>query len=391
MASARVDHTPSTRVSIPEMVGIGFPCDRELQRDSLPFPAGTRLISSDSHWLETGDVWTSRFPEHLRDKAPKVVRTPKGWNIEVGGRMRFPDIITEAQDTFECLPGMSEVEARLADLDAEGVEKELLFPQKVLSLIREADLEARAWVFRGYNQYIASICAQAPDRLYGVGIANFWDPDAFESSIEEIRALGLKAIMAPIMPGQRPDGTDILYASPEMDPFWSAVEKSVLPFCFHIGEAVKIDSFGGLGAHFLSQTGGFRLNWGALTFGGVFDRHPALKVVFVEAGINWVAGAIQDADLAYEAFHPLMTPQLRHTPSWYWFNHCYATFMTDAAGLALLDFIGADRVMWSTDYPHNESTVGYTRSAAHAVFAATSEDNAKKIVGETALDVFDMR
>lgn len=197
--------------------------------------------------------------------------------------------------------------------------------------------------------------------------------------------------MAPIAPGLRPDGSEIFYASPEMDPFWDAVEQSGLPFCFHIGEAVKIDSYGGLGTHFLSQTGGFRTNWGALTFGGVFDRHPRLRVVFVEAGIAWVAGALQDADLAYEAYHSLMTPQLKHTPSWYWFHHCYATFMTDAAGLALLDFIGADRVMWSTDYPHNESTLGYTRSAARAVFDATSEENARKIVGETCLDVFDMR
>ena len=382
---------PETAVSLPKMVGIGFPCDRTLEAEGAPFPPGTRLISSDSHWLETGDVWTSRFPAHLADKAPKIVRTPKGWNIEVGGKMRFPEIITAAQDTFERLEGMSQVQARLADLDVEGVEKELLFPQKVLSLIREPDLEARGWVFRAYNQYIAAVCAEAPERLYGVGVANFWDPAEFANSIVEIKALGLKAIMAPIAPGQRPDGSDILYASPEMDPFWAAVEASGLPFCFHIGETVKIDSFGGLGAHFLSQTGGFRLNWGALTFGGVFDRHPGLRVVFVEAGINWVAGAIQDADLAYEAFGPLMTPRLKHTPSWYWFNHCWATFMTDAAGLALLDFIGADRVMWSTDYPHNESTYGYTRSAAQAVFAATSEDNAKKIVGETCLDVFDMR
>lgn len=381
---------PESSVSLDRMRGIGFPRDREPDRDG-EFPEGTRLISSDSHWLETGDVWTSRFPDEFKDKAPEIVRTSKGWNLKVGDKMIFPDIITEAQDTFECLDGMSQVKARLTDLDAEGVEKELLFPQKTLALIREPDLGARSWIFRAYNQYMADVCAQAPDRLYGVGVANFWDESQFEASIAEIKALGLKAVMAPIEPGKRSDGSDILYASPEMDPFWSAVERSGLPFCFHIGEQVKVDSFGGLGAHFLLQTAGFRKSWGALTFGGVFDRHPDLKVVFVEAGINWVAGALQDADLAYETFGTLMTPQLKRTPSWYWFNHCYATFMTDAAGLALLDFIGADRVMWSTDYPHNESTLGYTRSAAQAVFDATDEATAKRIVGETCLDVFDMR
>ena len=62
-----------------------------------------------------------------------------------------------------------------------------------------------------------------------------------------------------------------------------------------------------------------------------------------------------------------------------------------AAGLELLHRIGADRVMWSSDYPHQESTFGYSRSAIQAVFDATTVENAQKILGKTALDLFDMR
>jgi len=390
MSSAASLRYPESCVSVSATRGIGLPRDRTPEAEGGNWPAGTRLISADSHWLETGDVWVSRFPEHLRDKAPRMVHTERGWNLEVNGRLMFPDPIVDAMNTFEVLPGIYDVEARLKDLDIEGVEKELLFPQKCLALIRESDVECRAWVFRAYNEYIASVCAQSPNRLYGVGMINFWDPAAARESAEHIVSLGLKAIMTPISPGKRPDGSEIHYAAPEMEPFWSAIEDSGLPLCFHIGEAVKVDAYGGLGAHFLSQTGGFRLNWGALTFGGVFDRHPRLRVVFVEGGISWVASALQDADMAYESFSALMTPKPEHTPSWYWFNHCYATFMSDAAGLALLDRIGADRVMWSTDYPHTESTLGYTRSAAQAVFDATSVEKAQAIVGGTALAVFDM-
>jgi predicted TIM-barrel fold metal-dependent hydrolase len=81
-------------------------------------------------------------------------------------------------------------------------------------------------------------------------------------------------------------------------------------------------------------------------------------------------------------------PQLAHEPSWYWRNNCWATFMVDPAGLEMLPRIGADRCMWSSDYPHNESTLGYTRSAVEAVFRATSEEDAKKIVGGNAVEVF---
>jgi predicted TIM-barrel fold metal-dependent hydrolase len=145
-----------------------------------------------------------------------------------------------------------------------------------------------------------------------------------------------------------------------------------------------------MGAHFLTQTGGFRHTWGALTFGGVFDRHPGLRVVFVEGGISWVASALQDADMWYESLKTMLRPEIKRRPSWYWFNHCYATFMQDAAGLDLLHRIGADRVMWSTDYPHNESTLGYTRSATLAVFDATTVEAAQMIVGGTALHLFNM-
>ena len=103
--------------------------------------------------------------------------------------------------------------------------------------------------------------------------------------------------------------------------------------------------------------------------------------MFVEAD-PLVASMIHDADMIYNSFPTAMNPKLAHPPSWYWFNHCYATFMTDPAGLELLHRIGADRVMWSSDYPHQESTFGYTRSAIQAVFDATTVRNDEKILGK---------
>ncbi len=94
--------------------------------------------------------------------------------------------------------------------------------------------------------------------------------------------------------------------------------------------------------------------------------------------------------MIYTHFPTAVQPKLAHPPSWYWHHHCYATFMTDPPGLELLHRIGADRVMWSSDYPHQESTWGYTRSAIDAVFAATTVENAQAIVGKTALKVFNM-
>ena len=147
--------------------------------------------------------------------------------------------------------------------------------------------------------------------------------------------------MVPIKPGDDVDGEPIQYSNPKLDPLWEAIAESGIPLCFHIGEAIPTAAPGAAGTFVLTQMQGFRHIWGQLTFGGVFDRFPKLRVVFVEGGICWVASMLHDADMIYNSFPTAMNPKLAHPPSWYWFNHCYATFMTDPAGLELLHRIGA--------------------------------------------------
>jgi predicted TIM-barrel fold metal-dependent hydrolase len=127
---------------------------------------------------------------------------------------------------------------------------------------------------------------------------------------------------------------------------------------------------------------------GNLIFGGILDRHPALQIVFAEGGINWVPGALQDAELTFGAHREIFDIVPKHRPSHYWRENLYATFQTDAIGLALLDHIGADRVMWAQDYPHGEGTFGYTAEALRAVIEATSEENARLILGDTATRLY---
>jgi predicted TIM-barrel fold metal-dependent hydrolase len=99
---------------------------------------------------------------------------------------------------------------------------------------------------------------------------------------------------------------------------------------------------------------------------------------------------LHDADMIYNSFPTSVSPRLAHAPSWYWRAHCYATFMTDPVGLELLHRIGPETAMWSSDYPHQESTFGYTRGAIEAVFRACSVEDAQAILGKTALKLFRM-
>jgi predicted TIM-barrel fold metal-dependent hydrolase len=251
-------------------------------------------------------------------------------------------------------------------------------------------MDLREHIFDAYNRHMAEVCAQAPGRLYFAGIPNYWDLDQSAASIRTLKALGASALMAPIHPNKDADGEPIHYNDPKMDRFWAAVEESGLPLCFHIGEKLPMGLPGAAAQHLLVERQGFRGIWAALTFSGVFDRFPDLRIVFAEAGIGWVPPMLHDADVIYTSFPPLMEPKLRHPPSWYWFHHCYATFQVEPGGLELMHRIGADRILWASDYPHPESTFGYTRTAVDAVLDAVGEEAARKIVGGNALTLFGM-
>lgn len=377
-------------LEIPEQVTIELSTKRVPQAASRAWPAGTRIVSADSHLIE-GDYWYEGFPDHLKDQAPRMSFEKGYFDLTIGERhMTPPEIAEHLCNAMECTPGLSSVPARIKDLDVEGVEKELIFPQRLFGLFMFGEMQNRAEVFGLYNEAIARRCAEAPGRMYPVMVPNYWDMSGARASVERCAELGARALMVPLKPGKNAEGRSIHYNAPEMDALYEAIADSGIPLAFHIGEAIPSAMPGAAGISFVTQTQGFRHQWSQLVFSGVFDRFPALKAIFVEAGLSWIPAMLHDADLAYTHFRTSMRPQLAHPPSWYWRAHCYATFMTDPAGLSLLDRIGPETVMWSSDYPHQESTFGYTRSSIEAVFKATSVENAQKILGLTALDLFDM-
>ncbi|MDA1074262.1 MAG: amidohydrolase family protein [Proteobacteria bacterium] len=363
---------------------------RRPELEPRSWPAGTRIVSADSHLIEQ-DYWYEGFPEHKKGQAPRMLFKDGYFDLTIGERhMTAPKLAEHLYVSMEGTPGLNDIPARLADLDAEGVEKELIFPQRLFGLFMFGEMQNREEVFGLYNQAIARRCAEAPGRLYSVMVPNYWDMPAAADSVSECRQLGARGLMVPLKPGKDKDGNHINYNDPNMDPLFDAIASSGIPLIFHIGEAVRTSAHGAAGIGLLVQMQGFRLQWSQLTFGGVFDRFPSLKAVFVEGGLSWVASMLHDADMAATHFRTSINPKLKHAPSWYWRNHCYATFMTDPVGLSLLDRIGPETCLWSSDYPHQESTFGYSRSSIQAVFDATTVENAQLIVGKTALRLFDM-
>jgi predicted TIM-barrel fold metal-dependent hydrolase len=365
----------------------GLIVDREAQPlGSVRLPAGLTLVSADNHIEVTRDIFHESFPERLRDSAPRVW-FDRYWRVGFKGEMEtYPaGVDIETALSRSVLGDGFDLGIRSRHLDCEGIAQEIAYPQSLLAFIQHPDREIQELIYRSYNEYLASLAAQSPRRFYGVGIcSNWWDPARAETAVRQIADLGLKTYMLPINPGKDLEGRAIDYAAPEMDRLWSAAEEAGLPVGFHIGEVPTTGGHGGFGTFFIVQAAPFRRVLGNLIFGGILDRHPALRIVFAEGGMNWIAGALQDAEVTFGAHYELFDVKPEHRPSHYWHRNCYATFQSDAVGLKLLDSIGADRIMWAQDYPHSEGTFGYTALAVQEILDTVSEADARRILGGNA-------
>lgn len=380
----------------PYMRNAGYITARKPQRAQdfdLRLPAGTTVVSCDTHWEVNEDVFYEKFPTHLKDKAPRVW-FDKYWHIGYKGQVEaFP----MDQRGDELLPlvigqGLADIKKRYEDFDAEGVDLDICFPQTLFGFVRYPDSEVQENMYRVWNSdVVKTLEKRSGGRTFGVGIfPNWWEPAAAERSMRQIVDLGLKTFMVPVTPGPGPDGKPAAWGDPHFDRFWAVAAESKLPICFHVAEGLDQAHRGGLGISTLCIFGPLRKPWGQLVFGGVFDRNPSLQVVFVEAGINWVSGTLQDAEMIYDTFQGALDP-LKHRPSHYWHNNCYGVLQNDRLGLEQLDIIGVDRVMWANDYPHCEGTFGFGRAALQAIVDRVPADDARAIIGGTAIDLFKLK
>lgn len=373
-----------------EMDGISNACGRQLSGANAKLPAGSIVVSADSHWSLNQDIFYERAPRALRDRMPRIWWDDDSgiWNMGIDHVPVFAKSVAGILKSIEDRPGAFELDQRLRDLDSEGVDKEIVFPQSLQFYFHHADLEARKWIFRIYNEYAAELTQGTGGRSFAVGIPNFWDPNDFAASLEHIISLGLKSYQLPIDPGKAEDGSAIKYASDRMEPLWVAADQAGLPVCFHIGEAIGYDGRGAMANAVFNSLGPFRRNFGELVFGGILDLHPTLDIVFAEANLAWVPAALQDAEMVYDSFQQLLDPKPQLRPTEYWQRNCYATFMHDPVGMQLIEYIGPTRIMWGHDYPHNESTMGYTETVLNEIVDHVEADIAKSIIGGTATQLF---
>jgi predicted TIM-barrel fold metal-dependent hydrolase len=327
---------------------------------------GHRVISADSHVTEHPDTYRAHIEPGLRDRAPRLVHDeargdlylipdlpqgmlPMGLIAAAGKR---PEEIRLDGRFEDWHPGGWDPAARLEAQDRDGVAAEILYPTVGMVLCRHPDLDYKKACMEAYNRWIAEYCAASPARLLGVGQTAARNPEDAIRDLEAIRALGLRGVMLPARPGHA-DWDDRGW-----DPFWEAAIDVGLPLSFHI-LTDPADALPKRGPVMNFAVGIIRGNqdlMAMLVFSGVFDRHPRLRVVCVEADAGWVPHWMYRMDHYYDRHRYMRAIELARMPSDYVREHIYTTFQDDWVAFRMLDMVNPRRLMWANDFPHSDST-----------------------------------
>jgi predicted TIM-barrel fold metal-dependent hydrolase len=334
----------------------------------------------ESKWHEEFDAWRGAYKNPFRD---------------LSGSKRYRNWDSDA---------------RLSEQEEQGVVAEVAFPNTVPPFFPSASFMARApktaeeyerrWAgLQAHNRWVKDFfVAKAPERRAGMTQILLNDVDDAVETIHWTAKHGLRG--GVLLPGVPPDShLAPLYAPDAYEPIWDALEETGLPVNHHSGSAAPdYGKYAAGGVMWLLETGFYahRAFW-ALIFGGVFERHPKLKFVLAESGMGWLAEELPRTDaIAQRIFGGKVgelgfgeETRLPLLPSEYFRRNVWVTasFMGPAE-CAKRHAVGIDKIMWASDYPHDEGTFPHTRESLRNTFHDVPEPEVRMMLGETAAQLY---
>jgi predicted TIM-barrel fold metal-dependent hydrolase len=189
--------------------------------------------------------------------------------------------------------------------------------------------------------------------------------------------MGLKGAMVWCSPpAEQP------YSSEIYDPFWGAAQEMNMPVSLHAITGMGVESQWNWTERYMRSTvlsHEVEKSFSVLIFSGVLDRFPRLQIVSAENNCGWIPYYLQRMDRAFERQRISAGFPNKLKPSEYFQRQMWCTYIDDYVGVQSRRFIGIDRMMWSSDYPHQASSWPHSQEVVARDFADASEDERFKI------------
>jgi predicted TIM-barrel fold metal-dependent hydrolase len=274
-------------------------------------------------------------------------------------------------------------------MDAQGIDAAVLYPSMGLFVpyLPELDADRSTAACRAYNDWIADYCAADPTRLTGVGVV---PRDGRRAAREAVHAsdLGLTGVLV------RPNHLDTDYLdAPSWEPLYDALEQTGGVLAVHealgvrTGTTIGSDRFTSFAArHACSHPLEQMTAAVALLLGGVLERHPDLRVAFLESGTGWLPYWLARLDDHRDWMHETECAALSLAPSEYFARQCViSSDPEDVLAPFTIATVGADHVMWASDFPHPDAAFPDAVDEFFEIVPELDEASRRAVLWETPM------
>lgn len=369
------------------------------------------VISSDGHAGPPAPVYRDYLEERYRpafDEHQEQVRQL----LELSRAMRRNEEFVAKWERITGgdggLTAAHDSDVRNRVLDEQGVAAEVLFPDAdVLGTGRVSASPFGSGLNGGagtepelamagacaHNRWLADFCAQAPHRRIGVAVVPILhDVDAAVAEIRAAHGLGLRGVLIPTRWFDAP-----AYLDPRYEPVWAVCEELGMVLHTHSGAGPADYGIGpGMMAIYATEAYWWaaRPLW-VLIWSGVFERHPGLRYVIAENGAWWAPDILAKMDEKFVGGHntekmgTVFREAISMKPTEYFDRNCFLAASTPGVeDMERRHLVGIGNFLWGNDLPHPEGTFPYTRYWIRERFREVPVDEARRMLGETAADLY---
>jgi predicted TIM-barrel fold metal-dependent hydrolase len=400
-----------------------------VQPDPEPALAIPPIISLDDHVIEPPMMWIDRLPRRYSDIGPRVEELPQGAAVLEGGKFRerpgtdgrvvsywryedlfmsvkrlstavgFPgEAVTLDGVTYdEIRPGCWQQQPRLEDMDLNGVEASLCFPNFPRfcgqTFAEAHDKELALLCVHAYNDWmVEEWCFGTGGRLLPLCLVPLWDADLAAQEVARNAARGVRGVAFSEVPAYL--GLPSIHSG-YWDVFFRQCEESGTVLFLHIGSGTKMPRTSDDAPDLVAVTIGFGncvASMADFIFSGVLDRFPNLKLVYSEGQVGWIPFFLERADDAWEKHRngTFGTTAISEPPSYYYYRQIYGCFFKDFHGMRSLETLGVNNVTFECDYPHADSTWPNTSALARDMFSDLDSATIEKIVRGNAISLLEL-
>lgn len=363
------------------------------------------MISADGHVCEPANCYTDYIDPKFRDRAPHIVEAANGSDVFIVPGMRKP-IALGFIDGAGFAPRERKARAktlkfadvrraaynakdRLAFMDEDGLAAEIIYASVGMGICMHRDAEYKDACMWAYNRWLAEMCSEAPERVLGLAQTAVLSVDSAISDFQKAKELGMVGMM---MPG---DPIHHDYDHPDYDALWECAVDLDLPICFHIltsrSGSIDAKTRGHAMNNFLGIIRSIQDIVGMMVLGGVFERHPGLKLVVAESDAGWLPHYMYRLDHAARInFEDGIMKGLSKLPSEYIRSNVWATFQDDATAYHSLEFVDYRHLLWASDFPHTDSTWPKSRQLVGEQAAHLTDAHHQAIFRDNTATLFNL-